>query len=142
MLYRLLADLLVLCHLAFVGFVVLGGLLVLRRPQWALVHVPVAAWGAYVELAGKVCPLTPLEVRFRVMGGEAGYSGGFVENYLLPVLYPVGLDRLEQVWLGVFVLTLNLVVYGIVTLRWRRSKDGPVASRREENPGAGRRRPG
>jgi hypothetical protein len=127
MVYRLLADLLVLLHLAFVAFVVLGGLLVLRRPRWALVHVPVAAWGAYVELAGKVCPLTPLEVRFRVMGGEAGYSGGFVEHYLLPVLYPVGLDRVEQVWLGVFVLALNLVVYGVVALRWRRSKGRPGA---------------
>ena len=118
MLYRILADLLVLLHLSFVLFVVLGGLVVLRRPRLALIHLPVAAWGAYVELSGRVCPLTPLEVRFRVLGGEAGYSGGFVQHYLLPLLYPVDLDRVEQLWLGVFVIALNLAIYLI--LIWRR----------------------
>jgi hypothetical protein len=122
MLYRVLADLLVLLHLAFVGFVVLGGLLVLRRPRWALLHVPVAAWGAFVELTGRICPLTPLEVRFRVMGGEAGYSGGFVEHYLIPLLYPVGLDRVEQVWLGAAVIGVNLLFYLILGLRWKAAR--------------------
>jgi hypothetical protein len=122
MLYRLLADLLVLLHLIFVLFVVAGGLLVLRRPRVALLHLPVAAWGAFVELSGRLCPLTPLEVRFRVLGGEAGYSGGFVEHYLLPVLYPVGLDRLEQIWLGVSVIVLNLAIY--LVFAWRRTVPG------------------
>ena len=122
MLYRFLADLLVLLHLTFVLFVVAGGFLVLRRPRVALVHLPVAAWGAFVELSGRICPLTPLEVRFRALGGEAGYFGGFVEHYLLPVLYPMGLDRSEQIWLGVFVIALNLAIYLVCARRWRRSR--------------------
>lgn len=122
MLYRILADILVVIHLAFVAFVVLGGLLVVRNPRWGWVHIPVAAWGALVEFMGWVCPLTPLEIRLRVMGGEAGYSGGFVEHYLLPVLYPSGLDRTHQLGLGVLVVVLNLVVYGWA---WkRRRKEG------------------
>ena len=124
MLYRILADLLVVFHLAFVLFVVAGGFLVLRRPWVALVHLPVAAWGAFVELSGRLCPLTPLEVRFRVLGGEAGYSAGFVEHYLLPVLYPVGLDRREQIWLGVFVIALNLAIYLVFSWRWMVSREG------------------
>jgi len=124
MLYRFLADLLVLFHLAFVLFVVAGGVLVLRRPRIALLHLPVAAWGAFVELSGRLCPLTPLEVRFRILGGEAGYSGGFVEHYLLPVLYPMGLDRLEQLWLGVFVISLNLAIYLVLARRWMVSRRG------------------
>ena len=103
---------------------VAGGLLVLRRPRLAFVHIPVAAWGAYVELSGRICPLTPLEVRFRVLGGEAGYSGGFVEHYILPVLYPIGLDRLEQIWLGLFVIVLNLAIYLILARKWRVSQEG------------------
>ena len=113
MLYRILADILVLLHLAFVCFVVLGGLLVLRRRRWAWVHLPVAVWGALVEFMGWVCPLTPLEVRFRILGGEGGYSGGFVENYLIPLLYPGNLTRGLQVVLGLFVVALNAVFYGM-----------------------------
>lgn len=118
--YRLLADLLVVVHLAFVLFVVCGGLLALRWPRVAWLHLPAAAWGAAIELAGWVCPLTPLEVRFRRLGGGAGYEGGFVENYLLPVLYPRGLTREVQIALAVLVVVVNLVVYGVVL--WRRRK--------------------
>lgn len=133
MLYRILADVLVVLHMAFVGFVVLGGLLVVRQPRWAWVHLPVAAWGALVEFMGWVCPLTPLEIRFRVLGGEAGYSGGFVEHYLLPVLYPAGLDRGHQIVLGLLVLALNLVTYGWAWRRWkgRRSAAGTSSSEKE-----------
>ncbi len=117
--YRILADVLVLLHLAFVGFVVGGGLLVLRRPRWAWVHLPLASWGALVELAGWVCPSTPLEVRLRVLGGEAGYSGGFVEHYLLPVLYPHALTRGHQWALGTLVVVVNLTIYAWAWRRWR-----------------------
>ena len=117
MLYRVLADILVLLHLAFVCFVVLGGLLVLRRRRWAWVHLPVAVWGALVEFMGWVCPLTPLEVRLRILGGESGYTGGFVENYLILLLYPGHLTRGHQVVLGLFVVALNIFFYGLVALR-------------------------
>lgn len=119
MFYRLMADILVVLHLAFVAFVVLGGIPVAFRPRWAWLHIPVATWGALIEFTGWVCPLTPLEVRLRVMGGEAGYSGGFVEHYLLPVLYPTGLTRTHQLGMGAFVVVLNLVIYGWAWRRWR-----------------------
>lgn len=114
MLYRILADFLVLFHLAFVFFVALGGLLVLRWRGWAWVHLPAAAWGALIEFAGWICPVTPLEIRFRVLGGEAGYPGGFVEHYLVPLLYPGALTRLHQIVLGLLVVGVNLTIYGRV----------------------------
>ena len=117
MLYRLLADLVVLVHFGFVLFVVLGGLLALRWPRAAWVHLPAALWGAGIEFAAGICPLTPLENHLRRLGGEAGYTGGFVEHYVLPVLYPDGLTRGVQLVLGTFVLVLNIAVYTIV---WRR----------------------
>ncbi|MBZ0160473.1 DUF2784 domain-containing protein [Candidatus Methylomirabilis sp.] len=122
MLYLLLADLLVLLHLTFVVFVVLGILLVLRWPRLAWVHLPSALWGALIEFAGWVCPLTPLENRFRQLGGDAGYSGDFVEHYLLPILYPQALTRQTQIALGMLVLILNATGYVIL---WRRHTSGP-----------------
>lgn len=117
MLYRLLADLVVGLHFAFVLFVVLGGLFALRWPRAAWFHIPTAIWGAGIEFVQGVCPLTPLENRFRHLGGEAGYAGGFVEHYLWPVLYPAGLSQNVQLGLGIFVVLLNLVIYTVV---WRR----------------------
>jgi hypothetical protein len=122
MIYRVLADLLVFFHLAFVLFVAFGGLLVLRRRGWAWVHLPAAAWGALIEFGGWICPLTPLEVRFRVLGGEAGYPGGFVEHYLIPLLYPGTLTRPHQIGLGLLVVAVNLSVYGLVVRRRFREK--------------------
>jgi hypothetical protein len=119
MLYRGLADLVLLAHLAFVLFVVLGGLIVLRWPRVAWVHVPVALYGAAIEFLGFICPLTPLEVRLRRLGGEAGYEGGFVEHYVTAALYPAGLTRELQLGLGVGVLVLNAVVYTLVVRRRR-----------------------
>jgi hypothetical protein len=98
-------------HFAFVLFVALGGLLVLRWPAIAWAHLPAALWGAGIELSGGICPLTPLENWLRRHGGEAGYSGGFVEHYLLPVLYPQGLSRSAQLVLGCGVLILNGTIY-------------------------------
>jgi hypothetical protein len=117
MLYRGLADLVLIVHLAFVLFVVFGGLLVLRWPRVAWVHVPVALYGAAIEFIGFICPLTPLEVWLRRLGGEAGYEGGFVEHYVTAALYPTGLTREIQLALGIGVLVLNAVVYGLVVRR-------------------------
>jgi hypothetical protein len=122
--FRVLADAVVVLHLGFVAFVVLGGLLVLRWPRLAWLHLPCAAWGALIEFADWVCPLTPLENRLRALGGEAGYSGGFVEEYLLGVLYPSGLTRGVQIALGVGVLAINLAVYGVLIRRLRRRRGG------------------
>ena len=121
MLYRALADLVLLLHLAFVLFVVLGGLLVLRRPKLAWLHLPCAAWGVLIEFAGWICPLTPLEVSLRIRGGEAGYSAGFIAHYVTAVLYPAGLTRGVQVGLGAFALLLNLAVYSGIVARRRRA---------------------
>jgi Protein of Unknown function (DUF2784) len=118
--FRRAADLVVLVHFAFVLFVVFGGLLVLRWPRLAWVHVPVALYGATIEFAGFICPLTPLEVWLRRQGGEAGYTGGFVEQYITAALYPTGLTREIQVGLGIFVLLLNGVIYGFWLRRRRR----------------------
>lgn len=120
--YRALADFVVVVHAVFVVFVILGGLLVLRRPRLAWLHAPAAVWGALIEFAGWICPLTPLENAFRARGGEAGYSGGFIEHYLMPVLYPTGLTRGAQLLFGSIVLAVNLAVYALVIVRaWRLS---------------------
>ena len=117
--YRLFADLLVLIHLGFVLFVVLGGLLVLRRPRLAWLHLPAAAWGAFIEAVGWICPLTPLENALRQHAGEAGYAGGFIEHYLIAVLYPPGLTRNIQFVLTGIVVSINLAVYTVLLRRWR-----------------------
>jgi hypothetical protein len=117
--YRLLADAVLLLHAAFVAFVVLGGFWVLSRPRLAWAHLPAAAWGAGIELVGGICPLTPLENRYRLLAGEQGFPGGFVEHYLLATLYPAGLTRGTQITLGLIVLALNAVLY---VAAWRRSR--------------------
>jgi hypothetical protein len=107
--------------------VVLGGLLVLRWPKLAWLHVPAAAWGSLIEFAGWICPLTPLEHYFRRLAGEQGYAGGFIEHYITRVMYPSGLTRGIQIGLGVFVLVLNLSVYTYLILRQRRARHHPTA---------------
>lgn len=120
MTYRWLADLTLLVHAAFVAFVLLGGLLVLRWPRVAWLHVPAALWGSAVELAGWICPLTPLEIELRERAGQAGYERGFLEHYLLAAIYPEGLTREMQIVFGVLALALNLAVYAWVLTRKRR----------------------
>ena len=119
MLYSLLADLVVALHLAFVGFVVLGGLAVWRWPRLAWVHLPAVVWGVGIELSGAICPLTPWENWLRHRTGDTGYQGDFIERYLLPLLYPVGLTRTGQVVLGCIVIVVNAVAYGWVWSRRR-----------------------
>lgn len=111
MVFRATADLVVVVHAAFVGFVVLGGLLVVRWPRLAWVHVPAAAWGALIEFAGWVCPLTPLENYLRQRGGSSAYQGEFIEHYILPLLYPAHLTRATQIWLGSFAVIINILLY-------------------------------
>jgi hypothetical protein len=119
MLAALAADGVVVLHFAFILFVVAGGLLVLRWPRLAWLHLPVVAWGAGIEFVGWICPLTPLENRLRRAAGEAGYAQGFIEHYLLPLIYPAGLTREIQIALGLFVLGVNALVYGYLWWRWR-----------------------
>ena len=117
MFYSLLADVVVLGHFLFVLFAVLGGFLALKWPGWAWIHIPAALWAALIEFAGWICPLTPLENLLREKGGASGYNSGFIEHYLLPVLYPDGLTRSWQIVFGCIVLGINLAVYCWV---WRR----------------------
>ncbi len=116
----MLADLVVVLHFLFVLFVIFGGLLALRWPKVAYVHLPIAVYGALIELVGWICPLTPLEKRLRESAGQQGYEGGFVEHYILPVLYPGGLTRGVQLVLGALVIAINIAVYAVVARRRRR----------------------
>ena len=124
--YRAAADIVLVVHLAFVGFVVAGGLLALRWPRLAWAHVPVALYGAAIEFLGFTCPLTPLEVALRHRGGEAGYTGGFVEHYVTAALYPAGLTRQTQFALGAAVLVFNAALY---LLAWRRRRPSAPPAR-------------
>jgi hypothetical protein len=120
--YGLLADLILLVHLAFVLFVVLGGLLLLRWRRLAWAHLPAVLWAAWIELAGWICPLTPLENWLRRRAGEAGYETGFGEHYVIPLLYPAALTRGLQIGLGVRVLGINLAVYAWILVRAGRDR--------------------
>ena len=120
MIYHLAADLLLIVHLAFVGFVLFGALLVLRWPRLLWFHVAAVLWGVLVEFTGVVCPLTPVEVRLRQLGGEVGYQGDFIGHYLTTMLYPAGLTRALQIGLGFVALVPNAVAYGYLLLRKKR----------------------
>jgi len=111
MIDRILADLVLLTHLAFIMFVVFGGLLALRWRWMPWLHLPALAWGAAIELFGGICPLTPLENALRRSSGEAGYHGGFVEHYLVPLIYPAEFDRELGMALGCALLGFNGIVY-------------------------------
>jgi hypothetical protein len=109
--YQLLAATVVLTHAAFVLFVILGGLLVRRWGRVVWLHVPAAMWGVILEAADLECPLTPVENWLRAKAGDAGYAGGFIDHYLLPVLYPAALTRTVQLTLGGFALVVNVLIY-------------------------------
>ncbi len=125
MIYSLLADLAVLLHFSFVLFVVLGGFLVLRRFRYIWLHLPAAVWGALIEFQGWICPLTHLENRWRRAAGERGYEGGFIEHYLMPVLYPDGLTHNVQIVLGLLVIAINVAIYAGVFVKRKRVGDPP-----------------
>jgi hypothetical protein len=119
--YSLLADLVVIAHLTFILFVVGGGLLAFRWKRAVWLHVPAAGWGVLIELAGWICPLTPLENRLRLKAGELGYEGSFVEHHILPLVYPEELTRNGQLVLGTSVLVVNALVYAALARRRRRT---------------------
>lgn len=122
MAYRILADLLLAVHFAFIIFVIGGGLLAFHHRGVISLHAPALLWGVYIELSGGICPLTPWENQLRLMAGQEGYAGGFIEHYLLPLIYPQHLTR-ELQWLLAFALAaLNGVVYGVLLYRRRRKR--------------------
>jgi hypothetical protein len=118
--YRVAADLVVLLHAAFVLFVLFGGVLAWWRRGWIWLHLPAMTWGILIELCGWVCPLTYLENFLRRQAGQSGYTGGFVEHYLIPVLYPERLDRSLQLALALVVVVVNALIYGVTVVRaWK-----------------------
>jgi len=125
LLYQLTADLLLLIHLAFIVFVVMGGFFVLKWPRLALLHLPAVVWGAIVEIKGLLCPLTPWENSLRHMAGQEGYSEGFIEYYLIPLIYPAELTRDLQITMGLIVVAINLSIYSYIVYRLiRKNKEG------------------
>jgi hypothetical protein len=122
MIYQILADVVLVLHLLFIIFVVGGGLLVLKWRWVAFPHLPAAIWGAVIEFMGWYCPLTPLENHLRHIAGQSGYEGGFIEHYLLPVIYPHGLTSEVQIMLGIFVVAVNVVIYTFILLRKKKSR--------------------
>ncbi|MFZ5759599.1 MAG: DUF2784 domain-containing protein [Thermodesulfobacteriota bacterium] len=123
MLRSIAADAVTIVHLAFIVFVVAGGLLAFRWPRLALVHLPAAGWGAFIEFTGRICPLTPLEERLRQGNGPG--EEGFIAHYLLPIIYPAGLTPAVQIGLGVAVIVVNAGVYGwLIAGRLRKAGTG------------------
>lgn len=118
--YSLLADAVFVIHFLFVIFVVAGGLLVLWHPRLAWLHVPAAVWGALIEFAGWICPLTPLENHLRLVSGGESYGGDFIVHYIAPVIYPAGLTTSVQYILGGGVIIVNLTIYAVVFGRRRK----------------------
>jgi hypothetical protein len=123
MFYRVAADTVVLMHGVFILFALFGGLLAIRWRWLIALHLPAVAWGVIVEFFHLYCPLTPLENALRLKAGDQGYDGGFIEHYLIPLIYPVGLTPHTQLWLGALVVVINGLVYlWLATRYWRRSK--------------------
>lgn len=127
MLDQIAADAVLIVHFAFVAFVIAGGALVLRWPRLAWLHMPAVFWGAVVEFAGWICPLTPLENVLRSAAGEAAYRGDFVQHYLLALLYPEGLTRSTQLLLGLAVIAVNALFYALLLFRMRGRAAPPAA---------------
>jgi hypothetical protein len=120
--YSIAADALVIAHLIFIVFVMLGGLLLLKWRWFIYLHLPAVAWGILVELFGWLCPLTPLEQHFRILAGETGYSGGFVQHYLLPIIYPAGLTRELQILIAFSVIAINLAIYSMIYVKYQHGR--------------------
>lgn len=119
--YRIAAELTLMLHLLFIVFVLFGGLLCLHRTRWFWLHLPSVLWGVWIEWSGWICPLTPLENHFRRRASGQGYQGGYVEHYLIPLLYPEQLTLSLQWFLGSLVLVVNIVIYYYVYLRRKKT---------------------
>lgn len=118
--FRIAADVVVLVHLTFIAFVVAGGWLVWRYRRLVWLHLPAAAWGALIEFTGWICPLTPLEQHLRALAGDQGYGGGFIEHYIIPMIYPARLTPAIQTYLGLFVVAVNVAAYALILRRGSR----------------------
>lgn len=121
MILRLAADAVLVVHLLFIVFVAIGALLVLWRWRWAFAHVPALAWGVWIEATHGMCPLTPLENHLRHAAGQAGYEGGFIQHYLVPLIYPAGLTPGHQVAIAIGLVAFNALLYGAALFRHRPS---------------------
>lgn len=137
MLYQLAAEAVLLLHLAFIVFVMLGALLVARWRWMAAVHLPAAAWGVFAELTGRICPLTYLENGLRLAAGQSGYAGSFIEHYLLAIVYPDGLTRNVQLVMAAAVVAINVLLYGWVFHFHRRAKNADATAERRETAQSG-----
>lgn len=121
-LYLLLADIVLFAHLAFIVFVLGGGLLLLRWPRMVWLHLPAMIWAVFVEVSGWLCPLTPLENYFRELAGGDMYHGDFIARYLLPLIYPAGLTPTIQLVLASVVIVLNIIIYTVIIRAGKRSR--------------------
>ncbi|MBU0518629.1 DUF2784 domain-containing protein [bacterium] len=122
MMNSILADLLLVIHFLFILFIIFGGLLVWKRSWIALLHIPAVLWGGYIDISGGICPLTPLEVQYRIASGQEGYAVSFLEHYLEPVVYLGGSARETVIFLGIAVVVWNLVLYLRLIRRFRSRK--------------------
>ena len=123
MIYKILADSVVIFHLLFIIFALLGGLLILWRSWFVFVHLPTVVWITLIEFAGWICPLTPLENHLRNLSDSSAYPGGFIDHYLLPIVYPAGLTPHIQVILGLLAILVNVVIYIFVCWRKRKTRN-------------------
>lgn len=128
MIEGLAADIIVIVHLGFIVFVALGGILVIKWHKIAFLHLPCALWGVLIAFGGWICPLTPLEMHFRQLAGIAGYDGGFIDHYVMPIVYPAGLTRGMQIAFGVIILAVNLFVYARVLVNRTKQGNGRTLS--------------
>jgi hypothetical protein len=119
-----LADGVLLAHGLFIVWAALGALAVWRWPTLAVLHLPALAWAVWIEASGGVCPLTPLEISLRRAAGQAGYSGGFIDHYLGPIIYPAGLTREAQWAIAGVLLVVNAALYGMLLKRARARRRG------------------
>jgi Protein of Unknown function (DUF2784). len=119
MLFRLAADAVLLAHLAFILFALLGAAIAAWWRWILVIHLPAAVWGFFVELTGRICPLTYLENYLRIKAGQSGYTESFVEHYLLAIIYPAGLTREIQFALAGVVIVVNIAIYGWLFVRKR-----------------------
>ncbi len=123
--YRFLAELVLLIHFSFILFVVFGGFAVLKWKRIIYYHIPAALWGIVIEITGWVCPLTPLEIELRVRAGSGFYTGGFIDRYLTPIVYPPGFTRQLQYYLAAGLIIINAAAYFLVWKKLRKSQNLP-----------------
>ena len=125
--YELFANLTLIAHLIFILFVIFGGLLFFIFSKVVYIHLPALLWGIYIELNNSVCPLTYLENWFLIKAELATYSNGFINNYLYPIIYPEGLTNNIQIYLGITLIVINILIYGFIFKNFKRFKGRSVA---------------